>query len=101
MQSGNVQHRAALTRTTQKRGQHDDRHRPESSGQWRQALGVDWKSLTDLLALNRALGQRIECPDEKAYAIVRLAAAKLSYARRTHRRLSDDTHDRSAAQRQE
>jgi hypothetical protein len=39
----------ALARTTQHRGQHDDQHRPESSGQEHQARGVDGKSLTELL----------------------------------------------------
>ena len=41
--------RIALTRTTQQRGQHSDRHRPESSGQKRHAPGLDWKSLTEML----------------------------------------------------
>ncbi|MFC5524143.1 hypothetical protein ACFPPA_00150 [Rhodanobacter ginsengisoli] len=44
---GIVQHRAALTRTTSKRGQHDEQHRLESSGQQCQALGVNWKSLAE------------------------------------------------------
>ncbi|MDE2087273.1 MAG: hypothetical protein KGI63_08565, partial [Xanthomonadaceae bacterium] len=48
-QSGNVQHRAALARTTQKRGQHDDQRKPESSRQEHQAGGIDWKSLTEML----------------------------------------------------
>jgi hypothetical protein len=51
MQSGNVQHREAPTRTTQKREQHDDQYWPESSGQEHQACGVDGKPLTELLAL--------------------------------------------------
>ena len=41
--------RTALTRTTQHTGQHDDRQRPESSGQKHHAPGLDWKSLTDWL----------------------------------------------------
>jgi hypothetical protein len=49
MQSGNVQHRAALTRMTQQRGQHDDQRKPESSRQEHQACGIDEKSLTEWL----------------------------------------------------
>jgi len=44
-----LQLRTVLTRTTQRRGQHDDQHRPESSGQEHQAPGIDRKSLTELL----------------------------------------------------
>jgi len=50
MQSGNVQHRTALTRTTQQRGPHDDQQKPESSRQEHQAGGIDGKSPTELLA---------------------------------------------------
>src|SRR6185437_14478213 len=49
MQSGNVQHRAALTRTTQQTGQHDDQRTPESSRQEHQSGGIDGKSLTEML----------------------------------------------------
>ena len=44
----------ALARTTQHGGQHDDQHRPESSGQEHQARGIDGKSLTELLGLRIA-----------------------------------------------
>jgi hypothetical protein len=47
--------RTALTRTTQQAGQHDDQQWPESSGQKRQASGLDRKSLTDWLGPNELL----------------------------------------------
>jgi hypothetical protein len=52
MQSGNVQRRVALIRTTQHQGQHDDPHRPESSGQKHHALGVDRKSPKEMLGMD-------------------------------------------------
>jgi hypothetical protein len=51
MQSGNVRHRIKLAKQHPERGQHDDRHWPESSGQEHQARGVDGKSLTEMLEL--------------------------------------------------
>ena len=44
-------HRIELTSDTRQRGQHDDQHRPESSGQKHHALGVDRKSPKELLGL--------------------------------------------------
>jgi hypothetical protein len=41
--------RTALIKQHETRGQHDDQHRPESSGQEHQVRGVDGKSLTELL----------------------------------------------------
>ena len=51
MQSGSVEHRIALTRTTQQRGQHDDQRKPESSRQEHQAGGIDGKFPTELLVV--------------------------------------------------
>ncbi len=52
MQSGNVQRRDALIRTTQHQAQHDDQHRPESSGQKHHVPGVDLKSPKEMLGGN-------------------------------------------------
>ena len=51
-----LQHRTALTRTTQKRGQHDDQRKPESSRQEHQAGGIDGKSPTDVIR-----GKLLDC----------------------------------------
>jgi hypothetical protein len=53
MQSGNVRHRIKLAKQYPERGQYDDQHWPESSGQERQARGVDGKSLTELLGISK------------------------------------------------
>jgi len=57
-----LQHRTALTRTTQKRGQHDDQRKPESSRQEHQAGGIDGKSPTEMLE-----GFEEHCPWRKRF----------------------------------
>ena len=59
MQSGNVEHRIALTRTTQQKGQHDHQQKAESSRQEHQVGGIDGKSLMALLAVNSRLTAKI------------------------------------------
>jgi hypothetical protein len=56
MQSGNVQHRNALARTTHHRGKHHDQRTPESSRQEHQVRGVDGKSPKEMLGANIADG---------------------------------------------
>ena len=44
----------ALTRTAQQKGKPDDQQWPESSGQKHHALGIDRKSLTELLDVSES-----------------------------------------------